>query len=398
MLGLKSERPRVLYLTKVLPYKPAVAGDAVYSRGIIEAFSELVDLVVLCSDSGAAKRTADGIDWHVTGPQRVGRAGSVLTRWPLLAWKGATADYHAELNRLLKRVWDVVVVDNLGSAHALPKLEEYRCLHPEVRLVYVSHEHEYEVRRAKYGAYGLNPLARLASFLDLLKIRHAEERLLRNCDLVTVINDRDTEAFRRIAPFQRFLTLTPGYDGPVSPRRTIGPDTPRRVVLLGGRRPQQKRQILEDWLAVGYAPLTRAGIQIVIAGDMDDELRNKLKVDYSEAIIPGFVDDLAPLINSARVGVIADTMGGGFKLRLLSHVFQRLPMIGLRQAIDGLPTVEGRGYLAAPDLIRLSDLILSTIDDIDTLNTLQNNAFEDCLEVFSWKSGAEILYNSIFSE
>ena len=34
---LEARMPKVLFLTKVYPYPPAVAGDAVYSRGVIGA-------------------------------------------------------------------------------------------------------------------------------------------------------------------------------------------------------------------------------------------------------------------------------------------------------------------------------------------------------------------------
>ena len=386
---------RVLFLSKVLPYPPAVAGDAVYSRGMIEALSDVLHLTVLCSDSGASRRSGDGIDWHVVGPQRRGRAGSTLSRWPLVAWKGATPDWHGELDLLLKRTWDAIVVDNLGAVHTLPKLERYRREHPGTKLVYVSHEYEFEVRRAKYGAYGMGIGARVASRLDLLKVRRWEECLLRSCDLVTVINDNDAEVFRRINPQQRFVTLTPGYDGLALSERTISDNTPRRVILLGGRKPQQKRQILIDWMKVGYTPLTQAGIEIVIVGDMDDDLREELSRNYPKSCILGFIDDTTSLIASARAGIIADTVGGGFKLRMLSYVFQRLPIIGLSEAISGLPTRNGSGYIGVRNLIELNESIISNIDNLDRLNSIQNTAFADCYGKFSWKRGAEKFLRAI---
>ncbi|WP_246072426.1 hypothetical protein [Martelella lutilitoris] len=387
--------PRILFLSKVLPYPPAVAGDAVYSRGVIEAIAGVAPLTVLCAESGAARRAVKGVDWHVAGPQREGRAKSVLSRWPLIAWKGATPQWHAELDSLLTKDWDVIILDNIGTAHALPKLEAYRRSRPAVRLVYLSHEQEYEVRRSKYGAYGLSPVARFAAALDLNKVRRQEERLLKRSDLVTVINENDASAFRKIAPRQNYFLLTPGYDGPVAEERRIDSAVPRRVLLLGGRRAQQKRQILLDWMKVGYRPLTEAGVEIVIVGDMDEALSATLKADYPQARALGFVDDLGALIASARAGIIADTVGGGFKLRLLSHIFQRLPIIGLDEAISGLPTARGEGYLSAPDLASLSDLICETIDDTERLDALQQTAFEDCAQRFSWEQRARDLLKTL---
>ena len=285
--------PRILYLAKVYPYPPATAGDAVYSRGIIEALAPLCALTVLCADNGAVHRPDPVIDcpsidcpstkWQCVGPQRSGRAGSVLSRWPLIAWKGATRDYRARLALLLTQGWDVIVLDNLGLAHALPQALAYRSTRPATRLVYVSHEYEYPTRAGKYGAYRLGPVKRILAARDLQKVKQSEEALLRGCDVVTVINTADLVPFRKIAGTRKYLPFAPGYSGPVTATRHIGPDTPRRVLLLGGRKSEQKRQILLDWLAVSYSRLCAASIETVIAGDMDSDLRRQIQTLYPKA-------------------------------------------------------------------------------------------------------------------
>ncbi|MFD2112994.1 glycosyltransferase [Thiorhodococcus fuscus] len=385
----EEHKPRVLFLAKVYPYPPAVAGDAVYSRGVIEAMSHIARMTVLCADSASEHQQPPEIIWHVVDPPRAGRAGSVLSRWPLIAWKGATRSYHTALDQLLKDSWDIILLDNLGTAHALPKVMRYRDAHPGMRLVYVSHEYEYPMRRAKYDSYAMNWPKRLMAIRDLQKVRNSEERLLRHCDIVTVINTNDIEPFRLVAPGRKYLPIPPGYDGPIVYQRKITEETPRRVLILGGRRSEQKRQILLEWMVAAYDRLTAAGIEMVIAGDMDETLSQQLRKDYPEATVLGFVDALDALFASARMGVIADTLGGGFKLRLLTQVFQRLPIIGLRGAISGLPTDRSAGYLDAPDLPMLVNLVCDTMDDLDRLNSLHNRAFADCAAAFSWQARAE---------
>lgn len=387
--------PRVLFLSKVYPYPPATAGDAVYSRGVIEALSQSCKLSVICADSGAQLRETPEIRWKIVGPQRSGRAASVLSRWPLIAWKGATPDYHNALEELLAEDWDAIILDNLGTAHTLPRLERYREAKPNTKLVYVSHEYEYPTRRAKYKSYAMSLTKRLLAAFDLEKVRKTEEALLRRCDLVTVINTSDLEPFRKIAPKQNYLPLLPGYDGPFVQKRQITAQTPRRVLVLGGRRSEQKRQILLDWMAVAYDRLNAAGIEMMVVGDMEDELLTQIRNNYPQAKALGFVDNLEALFASARLGVIADTTGGGFKLRLLTQVFQRLPIVGLRGAIAGLPTPENKGYLTADNLPRLVDLVCDVIDDTDRLNELQEAVFIDCAEAFSWSARSDILARAI---
>lgn len=384
----ETDCPKVLYLTKIYPYPPATAGDAVYTRGIIEALAGLCRLSVVCADCGGAWPVDSDIDWHIVGPQKKTQAGSVLSGLPLVAWKGATSPYATKLRALLAQRWDAIILDNLGLAHALSEAENYRSTHPSTRLIYVSHEYEYPTRSAKYAGYTLGALKRFFAERDLKKVNYWECALIRRANIVTVINTSDLKPFREISPGRKYLPLPPGYSGPVTELRRVSEETPRRALLLGGRRSEQKRQILLDWLNVSYRRLTAAGIELVVAGDMEDSLRQRLARDYPCVQVMGFVDDLEGLIASARMGIIADTVGGGFKLRLLSHVFQRLPIVGLGDAIDGLPTREGDGYLGASDLSALVSLVEEVIDDVERLDRLQRRAFDDCALAYSWESRA----------
>ncbi len=128
---------------------------------------------------------------------------------------------------------------------------------------------------------------------------------------------------------------------------------------------------------------------------MDDSLFKTLAERYPRTKVMGYVDDLDQLIASSRAGLIADTVGGGFKLRLLSHVFQRLPIIGLCDAIAGLPTRDGEGYLSAVNLNQLVDLVCESIDDIGVLNSIHNKAFEECRKEFSWSHRAQAFSEAI---
>lgn len=390
-------RYRVLYLTKVFPYPPAVTGDAVYSRGLIEAWASVADLTVVCADSGADHSSGTaGVDWRIVGSVRSGRAKSVFSRWPLIAWKGATPNYLAELDRLLSvGGWDALVLDNLGLAYALPHAEAYRRVHPEVKLVYVSHEWEYSSRGGKYRSYRMNFLGRLMAQVDLRKVKHWEEALIGRCDIVTVITTSDLVPFRMIDPSRKYLPIAPGYDGPFTSSRQITDATPRRVLMLGGRRAEQKQQVLLEWLAAAYARLVAADIEIAIAGDIGDELHQQVLREYPRTRVLGYVEDLDSLIAEARAGLIADTVGGGFKLRLLTHVFHRLPIVGLESAVNGLPTPAGSGYLAASSLTELATLVCEVIDDAQLLNNVQNRAYCDCVREFSWQERANALTMAI---
>lgn len=390
--SLGANAPKVLFLTKIYPYPPAVAGDAVYSRGVIGALAPFARLTVLCGSNGSAERTTAeaSADWRIVEPPRTRQSGSIFSSWPSIVWRGDTPGHRRELDRLLTQSWDAIVLDNIGSAHALSAAKAYKARHPSTVLIYVSHEVELETRRAKYGKYKINPFVRLASIWDLAKVKTAEHRLLKETDVVTVINELDVPKFRAVAPQNRYVLISPGHDGAVLKARRIDVTTPRRIALLGGRTSQQKQQILLDWLEASYDALTAADIEIMVIGDVAPALSGLVQQQYPQVKLLGFVDDANPLLADCRMGIVPDTVGGGFKLRQLTYVFRRVPMVGLEQAISGLPTPAGEGYLAAPDLKALADLIIKSIDDIETLNAVQERCFADCAGAFGWPARGEL--------
>lgn len=386
---------RILYIMKEYPYPPATSGDAVYSRGIINSLSSHFKITVICASSGSKHNPPSTVDWNITRPQRIGRVNSIISRWPLVAWKGATRDFHTELDRLMTHQWDGIILDNLGVVHALPKAIAYRRNNRQTIIGYISHEQEFASRRSKYGSYQIGFFERIATYIDLFKIKQSENKILNLANFVTVINDNDIEPFKSISQNQNYISLMPGYDGPIIEKRIIDSRTSRRVLLLGGRKSKQKQQILIDWLKEGQPILNEQNIETWIVGDIGDDLKSKLSREHPEINFTGFVDDTSDIISTARAGIIADTVGGGFKLRLLSHVFQRLPLIGLDEAIDGLPTPEGQGYISARNLKELAILLVQTIDDYEKLNILQQTAFLDCEEKFSWSKRIEPLAEAL---
>lgn len=395
--AMNIKNSNILYLTKVLPYNSANSGDAVYSRGIIEALSQECNLTVICNNNASLKHDVNriNIDWNIASTQKQGKLGSLITIQPLISWKNDTSTFNKLLDSFLLKKWDAIVLDNIGLSFALSKAIQHRLNNPDTKLIYISHEYEYRTRESKYNSYSLNVLQKLASAIDLYKVKLWEESLIKKCDIVTVINESDLSPFRSIDNTKKYLPVVPGYDGPVEQSRTINSATPKRILVLGGRKSEQKRQILLDWMQKAYYPLSSKGIEIVIAGDMDDDLRVQLKNDYPNAQILGFVDNLRDLILSSRMGIIADTVGGGFKLRLLSQVFGRLPIIGLTKSIDGLSTRNGEGYLSADNLDELVSLVCDVIDNDSLLNALHESAFNDCSAIYSWDTRSTAIIQAI---
>ncbi|WP_454883791.1 hypothetical protein [Sphingomonas oryzagri] len=380
---------RILYVTRAYPYRPLFGGEITYSRGVLESLGKCCELTVLAASNGtmaAGERRTDGIRWKIVPASRRLQVFSLLQTQPNLSWRNATPVYREALATLLTERWDGVVIDHFASAHALPAVAAWRNAVPGRRILYLSHEHERTTRREKYASYGRNPLRRIVMAMDGRKIGSWEDHILREVDVISLINPAERPLFEHWVPGGSYISTPPGYDGPRVPIRCIDAAVPRRIALLGGRGPMHKRNILLEWLESCARPFSAAGIELDVIGDVPSALRETLARRYPEIKFSGFVEDLAAHLQNCRLGIVPDTVGRGVKVRLPSYIFARLPMLGLQGAIDGIPVTPGVDFLDAPDLHALTELCIRVIDDLPTLNRLQNAAYAACDRWFDWES------------
>lgn len=387
------EKLDALYITKLVPSAPALAGDTIYSKGILESIREHLSVTVLaarCDPEQAIPSEFGRL--IVTQAPRENRWGSVFSLLPLISWKGWSKEHRDALNSLLDTEWDIIILDNIGSFHSLARVLKYKATRNHTKIVYISHEMEFLTRRAKYKAYSLGTLGKIAATWDLMKVRAAESQLIQKPDLVTAIAKSDFDLISSMRLGRNTLLITPGYDGNIVATRTITQATPKKVLVLGGRQSKQKIDILLSWLERSYELFTENNIEMVVAGHMDvsDELR--ISNRYPSIELRGYVDDLSSIADDVRIGVIPDDLGGGFKLRILSQVFHRIPTFGLEGSFNDLPA-EGRPpYCTADSMADLAAMCVQHIDNLEYLNELQSRAFASCIDQYQWSSrGAKIV-------
>src|SRR5207245_1663817 len=89
-------------------------------------------------------------------------------------------------------------------------------------------------------------------------------------------------------------------------------------------------------------------------------------------------------LQNSRMSVLAEPIGGGFKLKLLEYIFNRVPIAALGMCVDGLPPSVQEHMLLADDIPSLVTQVVARIDQIDRLNAMQNAAFAAADPMFDW--------------
>ena len=238
---------------------------------------------------------------------------------------------------------------------------------------------------------------KLALWQNYCKVRALERRLIGSVDLITTITAEDAHAYAMQAADKRTVVLTPGYSGWIAPDREISGDGPCRVVLMGSFRWVVKQENLRRFVEMADEAFAKEGIQFDVIGDVPQALLDQLQPVARATKFHGFVEDIAPFFSKARLAVVPELIGGGFKLKILDYVFGRIPVASITAAAAGLPDSIRMNMLCRDDLRQLVDSIIQVIRKPWQLNTMQQQAFAAAQMHFQWRDRGQQLRHAVES-
>jgi polysaccharide biosynthesis protein PslH len=192
------------------------------------------------------------------------------------------------------------------------------------------------------------------------------------------------------------LTLTPGYQGCVAGKRRIVSATPRRVIIMSSFHWVVKQENIARFVKTADPIFKEHGIELDLVGEIPRALLAALRPHCRATHFHGFLADPAPLLRDARMGIVHESIGGGFKLKLLDYIFARVPVATVSQAVAGLSDELRRAMLINSSQEGLIGDIVSHIDRFDKLNEMQERAFSLGNAQFQWSARGEQFRQAIF--
>jgi glycosyltransferase involved in cell wall biosynthesis len=379
---------RCLWISRHVPY-PMNEGLKVYSAKLSEALAQAGAFVRVLGfgSTEAVPRHRARMEWISVPGQRRSQLAALFKRLPLTAAVDSTDAFKALLEDQLREPWDAIIFDSYGTGWALDRCKAYRStrLGAHALLVHVSHNHEEALWRSMAERAEASLPKRLALWQNYYKVRGLERRLVREVDLVSAITTEDEQALRSLRKDDNTLTLTPGYDGAIAPERLIDASVPRRAVIVGSFQWVVKRENLARFVEFADAKFAVHGIELVVAGDVPDDLKRSLLASSRATRFEGFVTDLVPFLAQARIAIVPELIGGGFKLKFLDYIFGRVPVATVDAAAAGLPARLREDLIISPDFTDLTSAIIEHIDRLERLNQLQVAAFEQARTLYRWE-------------
>ncbi len=362
------------------------AGSSTYSAGLIRAAAGAgASITLLTYGEGSA---LPGTRICLASSANRPRWQSLASPLPGSAWALESADAAQKARRLLEgQPWAAAVIDHAAMGWVLPAVRKAR-----VPLVYISHNHEASVR-PRIARQARPVWRRPLLAWDAAKFAKLERSLAQEAALITAITKDDAALYRRQKARERVSTLTPGYAGGLDPLPPLTSTTPRRVMLLGRYDWVAKRENLARWAADGVPLLAAAGVETAVIGYVPEALQARLQAPGLRFL--GEQQDMAPSLTGGRIGLVAEALGGGFKMKTLDYIFHGLPIAALPGGLHGLPTAVADNAVQAASPRALAETILAVIDDLPRLQGMRAGALAAAREAFAWEARGEMLVSAI---
>lgn len=383
----------ILWITRQDP-RLADAGDLIHSLGLLRALAATgeTEITVLAHRGKPDESVMPGITWELPADIPGKSPLSLLSRLPSDAHRLGNPALRRTLASLLARpTFDWVAIDQAASGWALDLLPA------DTRILYVAHNHEAALRAEVAGEHdGPLPL-RLALRRDAAKYAALERRICARAQVIAAITPRDKTNFRREFPDKTHLVLSPGYEGliPTGDPPEITAATPRRVVLAGTFEWIAKKRNLTAFLKSAANHFPQAGIEFHVVGKAAPETFSALADRFPWATFAANVPSMEPHLKDARIGLIPESLGGGFKLKALDYIFRGLPLASIEPALSGLPLEPGTDAIAAGSTDELAAAVATRIDELDFLNHAARSALEKCRHAFDWRDRGESLARAL---
>jgi glycosyltransferase involved in cell wall biosynthesis len=387
----------ILWLGRTMPV-PLNAGDRIYSAQLAGAVARQGAHVVFLGlenpdepGGGSLAQLESRIRWKVVPGGPNSRLLALPSRLPMVGARFATKRYRrAVVQELETNAYDVVVLDQYGMSWAETYVRQIAGNRPV--LVHVSHDFETRVTDQIARNFAGDVFRKLLLKENARKTRLAEEHLAKSCNLLVALTEEDRVAFNEINPSLASVVLAPGYAGVKRRVGILDERVPRRAIIVGSFSWIAKQMNLELLLEAAGRIFTQHGVELHVVGVIPAAFLSRLQSRFPWVVFRGFVDDLSEEFRHARIALVPEAIGGGFKLKILDYIFSRVPVAAVEAALNGIPDELKRHFVVASSVDELLKKIVAAIDDLDRLNAMQNRAFELAEELFDWDvSGRRLL-------
>ncbi|MGB8634240.1 MAG: glycosyltransferase [Rhodanobacteraceae bacterium] len=306
---------------------------------------------------------------------------------PLLQAEGVEALYHPfveslpDFYRRRGSEFDLIMISrHYIAAHHLGLVRVHA---PQARLVFDTVDLHY-LREARELA--LAPRPELKRQVEATK--RQELKLINESDVTLVVSKVEKELLARDAPGARVEILSNvhairGSDACFEERSGL--------LFVGGfQHPPNIDAML--WFVGEVLPLVHAELPEIDLHIVGSKLVPEIKALAGERVtVHGFVEDIEPMLEQARISIAPLRYGAGVKGKVNSAMSRGLPVVATPMAVEGIDAEAGRDVLVGESAQNFAKAVIDLYRNPRLWAELSRNGVENVRRQFSFDTARETL-------
>lgn len=275
--------------------------------------------------------------------------------------------------------YDFVMVNHFKMSYVLEFVNKLN-----FKSVFISHNVESILSESLYR-FTKNPIKFFLFYQEYLKVKFYERKYLMGYDIITGISDFDVNYFKNQFKNKKTYLLPAVVKNESMPFKT-GSDQ-KKVILCGSFFWEPKIENLMRLLnAKNFKKLYEKGIKLIIVGNAPPELVEKINREYIGVEMTGYVLNTFDYYHNAKIALVPELLGGGFKLKIAEAISFNRPIIALRESITDYDMKDGIHFLRANTFEEIIESTIDLIQNEEKMNFLSKNALNLFREKYSEKA------------
>ncbi|MBL8857407.1 MAG: glycosyltransferase [Planctomycetes bacterium] len=319
--------------------------------------------------SGISRIQALGVDVACRGARSSSwtaplyAALSTFTRAPYPMRKNRSRALLTEIRRRIES--GGVGVLHLNHLDSAQYVEDLGALRERVLCVFDTHN-LLTTMYERFHATAKGALKRGFLSLQWMKMGRYEREIMRQMDLVLVCSEVERKLLHTWG-LERVLVVPNGVDldhyTPIEWRRKAEREPP--LVVFTGAMGYAPNADAVSWFLDAVLPLVRAEVGHVLLRVVGKDPPPSLSARAQRGAIEftGYVDDVRPHMNEARVFVCPLRIGGGTRLKILDAMSQEIPVVSTTVGAEGLAVTADENIVLADDPHAFAAAVVALLRD-----------------------------------
>ncbi|MBN5035575.1 glycosyltransferase [Stenotrophomonas maltophilia] len=310
-----------------------------------------------------------------TRREHAGAATEALQRMGVEVWYAPFLDGVAGWLRSHGSRFDVAMLVRHHVAHeCLPLLKRYA---PQARTVFDTVDLHYLRERRGAEVAGDATLLRAAE-----RTRSSELAVMEQCDITVLVSAAEREQLQSDAPQVRVELISNLHEvagaGAVFEQR-------RDLVFVGGFRHPPNLDGMEWFIGEVFARIRARlpEVRLHCIGAAAPESLLALAARQPGVQMHGFVEDITPYMDGARIAIAPLRFGAGVKGKINLSMAHGQPVVGTTCAVEGMHLHPGQDVLVADDAVGFADAVIRLYQDPQLWQQLSDAGLANVAQHFS---------------